>query len=455
VLGQLLRLWILSKLIVQYAYTTTSCYFFVSKTPVLTDIDNQILWHPYSSTKAPGPLWQVVGADGVYIELADGRKLIDGMSSWWCMIHGYNHPVLNEAAKNQIDQFSHVMFGGLTHEPAVRLAEKLVEITPEGLNKVFFSDSGSVSVEVAMKMALQYWQAVGNTRKTKFVSLRRGYHGDTWGAMSVCDPDRGMHHLFKGMLADQLFVDSPPCKFEASCSDSDIADLQQLLNDRGSEIAALILEPIAQNAGGMHFYSPDYLRRARQLCDQHDVLLIADEIATGFGRTGKLFGCEWAEISPDIICLGKSLTGGYLTLAATLCTDKVSDGICGADPGVFMHGPTYMANPLACAVANASLELLLNQDWQSSINAIETGLVKGLSAASEMVAVKEVRVLGAIGVIELHKPIDQAELQPKFVEQGVWVRPFGSVVYLMPPYIINSEELSRLCQATLTVVADL
>lgn len=407
----------------------------------------------------PAPVWQVVGADSVYIELADGRKLIDGMSSWWCMIHGYNHPVLNAAAKEQIDKFSHVMFGGLTHEPAIELAQKLVDITPNGLNKVFFSDSGSVSVEVAMKMALQYWkpqgQAVGNTGKTKFVSLRRGYHGDTWGAMSVCDPDRGMHHLFKGMLADQLFVDSPPCKFGETCSDSDITDLETLLAERAADIAALILEPIVQNAGGMHFYSAEYLQRARQLCDQYDVLLIADEIATGFGRTGKLFGCEWAEISPDIICVGKALTGGYLTLAATLCTDKISEGISAAASGVFMHGPTYMANPLACAVANTSLDILLNQDWQSTISDIEKGLTKGLSGASDFASVKEVRVLGAIGVIELHKPIDQAEIQPKFVEQGVWVRPFGSVVYLMPPYIIDADQLSQLCQATLAVVGDI
>jgi adenosylmethionine-8-amino-7-oxononanoate aminotransferase len=351
------------------------------------------------------------------------------------------------------------MFGGLTHEPAIELAQKLVDITPNGLNKVFFSDSGSVSVEVAMKMALQYWkpqgQAVGNTGKTKFVSLRRGYHGDTWGAMSVCDPDRGMHHLFKGMLADQLFVDSPPCKFGETCSDTDITDLETLLAERAADIAALILEPIVQNAGGMHFYSAEYLQRARQLCDQYDVLLIADEIATGFGRTGKLFGCEWAEISPDIICVGKALTGGYLTLAATLCTDKISEGISAAASGVFMHGPTYMANPLACAVANTSLDILLNQDWQSTISDIEKGLTKGLSGASDFASVKEVRVLGAIGVIELHKPIDQAEIQPKFVEQGVWVRPFGSVVYLMPPYIIDADQLSQLCQATLAVVGDI
>lgn len=426
---------------------------------VLTDLDKQILWHPYSSMTDPAPVWQVVGAEGVHIELADGRKLIDGMSSWWCMIHGYNHPVLNAAAKTQIDQFSHVMFGGLTHEPAVQLGQKLVEITPTGLDKVFFSDSGSVSVEVALKMALQFWKSIGGTKgagnKTKFVSLRRGYHGDTWGAMSVCDPDRGMHHLFKGMLADQLFVQSPTCKFGDEWHESHIEDLAQLLAERADEIAALVLEPVVQNAGGMHFYSPEYLRRARELCDQYDVLLIADEIATGFGRTGKLFGCEWAEITPDIMCVGKALTGGYLTLAATLCTDKISSGIGSVAPGAFMHGPTYMANPLACAVANASIDLLLQQDWQAKISEIETGLKQGLARAARLEGVKDVRVLGAIGVIELDKPVDQSELQPKFVEQGVWVRPFGSVVYLMPPYVIQPDQLQELCQACLKVVSEI
>jgi adenosylmethionine---8-amino-7-oxononanoate aminotransferase len=422
---------------------------------LLSDLDKQLLWHPYSSMTDPAPVWQVVAAEGVYIELEDGHKLIDGMSSWWCMIHGYNHPVLNAAAKSQIDKFSHVMFGGLTHQPAIELAQKLVEITPAGLDKVFFSDSGSVSVEVALKMALQYWQALGQTNKTRFVSLRHGYHGDTWGAMSVCDPDRGMHHLFKGMLADQFFVDSPSCKFGDKWNDSHIQDLEQLFSTSSDEIAALILEPVVQNAGGMHFYSPEYLRRAREICDQYDVLLIADEIATGFGRTGKLFGCDWAEVSPDIICVGKALTGGYISLAATLCTDKVSAGICGAEPGVFMHGPTYMANPLACAIANASLDLLLHQNWQARIAEIETELNLGLVAARELRGVKEVRVLGAIGVIELHEAVNQAELQSKFVEQGVWVRPFGSVVYLMPPYIIETEQLHLLCEACLKVVAEL
>ena len=426
---------------------------------LLTDLDKKILWHPYSSMTDPGPVWQVVGAEGVYIELADGRRLIDGMSSWWCMIHGYSHPVLNAAAKAQIDQFSHVMFGGLTHEPAVLLGQKLVEITPPGLDKVFFCDSGSVSVEVALKMALQYWQAVsedkGGTRKTRFVSLRRGYHGDTWGAMSVCDPDRGMHHLFKGMLADQLFVQSPTCKFGDEWDESHIEDLRQLLEDRADEIAALVLEPVVQNAGGMHFYSPQYLRRARELCDQYGVLLIADEIATGFARTGKLFGCEWAEITPDIMCVGKALTGGYLTLAATLCTDKISSGIGSSVPGAFMHGPTYMANPLACAVANASIDLLLQQDWQARIGEIETGLKHGLLSAAQLSGVKDVRVLGAIGVIELENPVDQSAIQPKFVEQGVWVRPFGSVVYLMPPYIIEPQQLQKLCESCLKVVSEI
>lgn len=422
---------------------------------LFTDLDKEILWHPYASTTNPGPLWQVVGAEGVHIELADGRKLIDGMSSWWCMIHGYNHPVLNEAAKAQIDQFSHVMFGGLTHEPAVRLGQKLLEITPKGLDKVFFSDSGSVSVEIALKMALQYWQSKGEPNKCKFVSLRRGYHGDTWGAMSVCDPDRGMHHLFKGMLADQLFVSSPSCKFAEEWNETHIEDLRALLSERSGEIAALILEPIVQNAGGMHFYSPEYLRRARELCDQYDVLLIADEIATGFGRTGKLFGCDWAEIAPDIFCIGKAMTGGYISLAATLCTEEVSTGICSADPGLFMHGPTYMGNPLACAIANASLDLLLQQNWQKNIQAIEQGLKEGLAEASALAKVEDVRVLGAIGVIELDHQVNQAELQPKFVEQGVWVRPFGSVVYLMPPYVIEQEQLQQLCSACIKVVAEI
>lgn len=422
---------------------------------MLTDRDKQILWHPYSSVTKPAPVWQVVGAEGVHIELADGRKLIDGMSSWWCMIHGYNHPVLNTAAKKQIDQFSHVMFGGLTHEPAVRLAEKLVEITPPGLDKVFFSDSGSVSVEVAMKMALQYWQAKGQNSKTRFISLRRGYHGDTWAAMSVCDPDRGMHSLWKDVLAEQFFVESPGCKFGEDFHQSDIEELSQLLKEKSDQIAALILEPVVQNAGGMHFYSPAYLKRARQLCDQHKVLLIADEIATGFGRTGKLFGCDWAEISPDIICVGKALTGGYLSLAATLCSEEVSHGICSADPGVFMHGPTYMANPLACAVANASIDLLLNQDWQARVSDIQAGLIDGLAVAAELEAVKDVRVLGGIGVIETRQPLVQAELQSLFVEQGVWVRPFGSVIYLMPPYIIQDQDLQKLCAACVSVASQL
>ena len=298
-------------------------------------------------------------------------------------------------------------------------------------------------------------EAKGEIDKTRFVSLRRGYHGDTWGAMSVCDPDRGMHHLFKGMLAEQLFVDSPSCKFGDQWNESHIEELRALLSAQSNEIAALILEPVVQNAGGMYFYSPEYLKRARELCDQYDVLLIADEIATGFGRTGKMFGCTWAGISPDIICVGKALTGGYLSLAATLCTERVSDEICGADPGLFMHGPTYMGNPLACAIASASLDLLSQMEWQDKISEIETLLKVGLAPAGELPAVKEVRVLGAIGVIELNQPVNQSELQPKFVEQGVWVRPFGSVVYLMPPYIIEAEQLQQLCAACLSVVSEL
>lgn len=401
------------------------------------------------------PLWQVVGAEGVYLELADGRKLIDGMSSWWCVIHGYNHPQLNRALKEQIDRFSHVMFGGLTHQPAIELAAKLVDLAPAGLDRVFFCDSGSVSVEVALKMAVQYWQAKQQPQKSRFLSLRGGYHGDTWGAMSVCDPDTGMHHLFKGMLAEQFFIDRPACRFGDDWDESSIEPLERILSEHSSQMAALILEPIVQGAGGMYFYHPQWLARARELCDRHGVLLIADEIATGFGRSGKMFGCQWSGISPDIMCVGKALTGGYLTLAATLCSDKVASGICLANPGVFMHGPTFMANPLACAVANASLDLLLQSDWSSQVERIEKGLQKGLAAAAVLPAVRDVRVLGAIGVVELHEPLDLAQVQPLFVEQGVWIRPFGRLVYLMPPFVISDLQLNRLCEALVQVVRQL
>ena len=419
----------------------------------LVERDRQVLWHPYSSVLQPSPLFAVKRAEGVRIQLQDGRWLLDGMSSWWSAMHGYNHPVLNRALQQQAEQFAHVMFGGLTHEPATRLGEQLVQITPAGLSRVFLCDSGSVSVEVAMKMAAQYWQAKGVQGKHRFLSLKRGYHGDTWAAMSVCDPDTGMHHLFRGMLAQQFFVESPSCRFGDDWNPASIEPLQQTLQQHAHEIAALILEPVVQGTGGMRFYHPQWLAEARRLCDQHGVLLIADEIATGFGRTGKLFGCEWAGISPDILCLGKTLAAGYMTLAATLCTDEIATGICSAEPGLFIHGPTFMANPLACAVASASIDLLQETGWQANVQRIQVGLEGHLSGIADQPGVADVRVLGAIGVIEMQQPVDMNRLQPALVEQGVWVRPFGKLVYLMPPYIMQNDDLQQLCQGTMAAIS--
>jgi len=413
----------------------------------LLALDKKHIWHPYSAMDSDMPVYPVESAHGVRIKLTDGRELIDGMSSWWCAIHGYNHPVMNAALIRQLDSMAHVMFGGLTHKPAVELAEKLVEITPESLQSVFFADSGSVSVEVAMKMAIQYWNANNQPDKQKFLTIRHGYHGDTFGAMSVTDPVSGMHSLFADTLAQQYFVDAPTCRFGEACSDKDIAPLQQQLEINKDNIAAVILEPIVQGAGGMRFYSAEYLRRVSEICSEHDVLLILDEIATGFGRSGKLFACEHAGITPDIMCIGKSLTGGYMTLAATLTTEEVSQAISNGDPGVFMHGPTFMANPLACTAANTSIKLLLESPWQQNVAKIEQGLIKGLAPCSQLQNVKDVRVLGAIGVVELHRPVDMKTIQPMFVEAGVWVRPFGRLVYLMPPYIINDSDLGTLTAA--------
>ena len=417
--------------------------------------DQQYVWHPYSSLTDPIPAYEVTSAEGVYLNLQDGRQLIDGMASWWCAIHGYNHPVLNQAAKDQIDRMSHVMFGGITHSPAVTLCEKLVALTPTGLSKVFLSDSGSVSVEVAIKMAFQYWISKKQPQKNKLLSLRGGYHGDTFAAMSVCDPQNGMHHIFNQVLPEHFFAPKPQTAFDQPFDKEDIGEFKAIIEAKHQQIAAVILEPIVQGAGGMHFYSPDYLRQVRALCSEHNILLIADEIATGFGRTGKLFACEWAGISPDIMCLGKSLTGGYMTLAATLCSDQVSAGICEGEAGCFMHGPTFMGNPLACSVANASIDLLLSQDWQANIKRIEATFSAELELFDSLESVATTRCMGAIAVIEMKQPVNLAEIQKKFVEQGLWVRPFGKLVYLMPPFIMTDKQIKKLMKGVYEVLSGL
>lgn len=411
------------------------------------------VWHPYASMAEPAEMFAVARAEGVRLFLEDGRELIDGMSSWWCAIHGYNVPELNAAAQAQLQRMSHVMFGGLRHEPAARLAARLLEIAPGGLQYVFFADSGSVSVEVAIKMALQFWQAQGrkNKQKTRLLSIRHGYHGDTFGAMGVCDPHNGMHHLFTGMLAENLFADAPTVQSDADWDEVQIADFSLKIEANRNELAAVILEPIVQGAGGMRFYAPEFLRRVRALCDANDVLLIVDEIATGFGRTGRMFACEHAGISPDIMCIGKALTGGYMTMAAVLTTPRVMQGMH-ADGGVLMHGPTFMANPLACAVALASIDLLLRSPWQQRVAAIEAQLRRELEACRSLDVVADVRVLGAIGVVELHRPVDMARIQPMFVEHGVWLRPFGKLVYTMPPLVMDAMDLRAVTKAMVDVL---
>ncbi|MEZ9900296.1 adenosylmethionine--8-amino-7-oxononanoate transaminase [Vibrio breoganii] len=415
--------------------------------------DKQHLWHPYTSTLSPLTCYPVSSASGVTLRLEDGTELIDGMSSWWSAIHGYSHPKLNAAAHQQIDTMSHVMFGGITHEPAIELGKKLLDLAPKNLQHIFLADSGSVAVEVSLKMALQYWHTLGE-RRPKFLTLRHGYHGDTFAAMSVTDPDNSMHSLYKGFLPEHIFVDSPQCGFFDDWDEADIAPMLDALEVHHRDIAAIILEPVVQGAGGMRLYHPSYLKRVRELCDHYGILLIADEIATGFGRTGKMFAVEHADIEPDILCVGKALTGGYMTLSATLATPKVANTVCGGEAGCFMHGPTFMGNPLACAVASASLEILQSGLWKQQVASIEQQFSQSLCTLSHYELVKETRYLGAIGVVETHKPVNMEKIQAHFVEQGVWIRPFGRLIYIMPPYIIKPNELQRLIEAIESAVQD-
>ncbi len=419
----------------------------------LLQFDRDHIWHPYTSIDNPLEVLFVESAEGVRIRLGDGRELIDGMASWWSVIHGYNNPYLTSTLQEQAGRLSHVMFGGLTHGPAVELAQLLIAIAPTGLNRVFFCDSGSVAVEVAMKMAIQHAFARGLSGKNRFLTIKSGYHGDTFHAMSVCDPQGGMHHIYQGILPQYFFAEMPRCRFTDEWDESDIQSFQSLLETHHLSICAVILEPIVQGAGGMRFYHPEYLRRVRKLCDEYQVLLIVDEIATGFGRSGTMFGCDHAGISPDILCLGKALTGGYMTLAAVLATEEVGHVISQGEPGVFMHGPTFMANPLACSVAVRSIQLLLETDWKSNIARIERNLRQGLQACKNISGVCDVRVLGAIGVVELDRPVNMARIQKFFVENGVWVRPFGRLVYVMPPYVISDGDLHTLTAALCRVVA--
>ncbi|UAB69306.1 adenosylmethionine--8-amino-7-oxononanoate transaminase [Vibrio sp. SCSIO 43132] len=408
--------------------------------------DREHIWHPYTSTLTPLTCYPAVSANGVKIHLEDGKELIDGMSSWWSAIHGYNHPVLNQAAKTQIDKMSHVMFGGLTHEPAIELCKKLLNIAPSRMEHVFLADSGSVAVEVSLKMALQYWHAKGEKRP-KFLTLRNGYHGDTFAAMSVTDPDNSMHSLYKGFLPEHIFAENPNSGYFDEWNPDDITDFEQKLKTHQSDIAAVILEPIVQGAGGMHIYHPQFLKEVRRLCDEYKVLLILDEIATGFGRTGKMFASEHAEIEPDILCVGKAITGGYMTLSATMASKEVANTVCGGEAGCFMHGPTFMGNPLACAVASASLALLETNDWKQQTQNIENWFAEKLPKLASHKRVNNVRWLGAIGVVETHQNVNMEVIQEHFVQQGVWIRPFMNRIYMMPPYISEEQHVDKLISA--------
>ncbi|MEA1983917.1 MAG: adenosylmethionine--8-amino-7-oxononanoate transaminase [Campylobacterota bacterium] len=419
----------------------------------MKEFDKAHILHPYAPSTPMVEMELVKSASGVYLELEDGSKIIDGMSSWWSVIHGYNVPELNTAASEQLSKMSHVMFGGLTHEPAIKLAQTLLYITDESLEHVFFSDSGSVSVEVALKMAFQYWNSQGNRQKSKILAFSKGYHGDTFGAMSVCDPITGMHSAFEDVLHKNIFAEAPSCMFNDEWDEKYIEDFKTKLEENHTQIAAVILEPIVQGAGGMRIYSPDFLKRVSELCKEYDVLLILDEIATGFGRTGRLFAHEYGGITPDILCVGKALTGGYMSLAATLTSKKVMQGV-EADGNVLMHGPTFMANPLACAVANASLELLLNSPWQVKVHNIQIQLDQELRKCEELNIVKEVRTLGAIGVVELNEEVDLSFMTPAFIKHGVWVRPFLNLVYIMPPFVTTQKELTHLNSAIFEVIKE-
>lgn len=411
----------------------------------LLAFDREHVWHPYAGLPAAPPVpLPVVSAEGVRLRLADGRELIDGMASWWCAIHGYRHPALDGAVRSQLDRMAHVMFGGLTHEPAIRLVERLVELAPPGLERVFLADSGSVSVEVAIKLALQCQRARGHGRRTRLLTVRGGYHGDTFGAMALCDPVGGMHHLFTDVLAEHVFAERPPGGYDAGLDERWADHMRDLVGTHSDELAAIVLEPIVQGAGGMWIYAPECLSLLRELCDEHGLLLVLDEVATGFGRTGELFACSHAGVAPDVMCVGKALTGGYMTLAAVLCTTAVADAVSAGEAGGLMHGPTFMANPLACSVAIASLGLLVGEGgWRERVAAIEAGLRSGLAPARELPGVLDVRVLGAIGVIQLTEPVDVAAATAVAVERGVWLRPFRDLIYVMPPYVIGENDLAR------------